>query len=216
MKTVVLLSGGLDSVTNLVYSASNDRPILALTVDYGQRAVKGEVQAARRFSEWLGIPHQVVDAGWLGRLGGSSLTEAGTVIPALTRDELDNIAVTEKSADAVWVPNRNGVLISIAAAYAERLQADAVVVGFNREEAVTFPDNSEGFLNAMNSALQFSTRGRIAVACHTLNWNKREMVEWLRARTPDFPFEWLWSCYAGGDMPCGQCESCKRQERALA
>lgn len=213
--SVVLLSGGLDSAANLAFAVERDRVVLALTADYGQKAATQELRAAADLARHYSVPHQVVDLRWLGRLGGSSLTEQGQTVPELDSSQLDRLEITRKSASAVWVPNRNGVLINAAAAYAERLAAERVVVGFNREEAATFPDNSEDFLRKATAALALSTANQIEVFSYTLSWDKREIVAQVRHLAKEFPFEKLWSCYLSGEKPCGQCESCQRLKRAL-
>ncbi|MEK7691879.1 MAG: 7-cyano-7-deazaguanine synthase, partial [Bdellovibrionota bacterium] len=159
MKCVVLLSGGLDSAANLALSRSRGlEPVLALTVDYGQKAAKEEGKAARKFSEIYGVKHATVDIPFLGELGRRALTNRSMSVPALVPEELASREATEKSATAVWVPNRNGLLIAIAASFAESLRAERVLIGFNREEAETFSDNSEEFGRLTTQALALSTR----------------------------------------------------------
>ncbi|MGZ3687939.1 MAG: 7-cyano-7-deazaguanine synthase QueC [Bdellovibrionota bacterium] len=212
--SVVLLSGGLDSAANLALCREKDEPVLALTARYGQRAAEREAHAAAALCRHYDVRHEIVDLSWLGALGGSSLTST-QAMPELTRSELDERAVTEKSAKAVWVPNRNGVLINVGAAYAERLGAERVVVGFNREEAATFPDNSVAFMDAARGSLALSTANRVEVFSYTARMDKTEIVQELRKLRSPFPFELLWSCYQGGTTPCGKCESCQRLKRAL-
>ena len=118
LKTVVLLSGGLDSSANLAIADHFDRPVLALTVDYGQRAAGPEIRAARQLAEYYGVPHRVLDLKWLGGLGGSALTESSIGIPEPESARLDDVKAASETARAVWVPNRNGVLINAAAALA--------------------------------------------------------------------------------------------------
>src|SRR4051812_34609029 len=115
-RSVILLSGGLDSAANLAFCAERDEPILALTADYGQRAYEPELRAARSLCEFYGIKHETLDLRWLGRLGGSSLTSRESAIPDVATALLDDAMTTQASAKAVWVPNRNGVLINAAAA----------------------------------------------------------------------------------------------------
>lgn len=214
-RSVILLSGGLDSAANLALCAERDEPVLALTANYGQRAYEPERRAAAALCEYYGVRHETVGLEWLGALGGSSLTAREQQVPDVATELLDDARTTEASAKAVWVPNRNGVLINVAAAYAERLSASRVVVGFNAEEAVTFPDNSGAYLGAATEALAYSTAGgRVAVHCYTTEWNKRRIVEELRGLAREFPFDRVWSCYHGGPEPCGACESCRRFERA--
>jgi 7-cyano-7-deazaguanine synthase len=215
-KSVVLLSGGLDSSANLALCQVHDEPVLALTVDYGQRAAHREIEAAGRLARHFGVEHCVLELRWLGALGGSALTEASGEMPHPDSKDLDDREKGLESAAKVWVPNRNGVLINVAAAFAERLEAEQVVVGFNREEAATFPDNSEEFLGRATRALELSSSNHARVACYTVRMDKREIVRELEERTPEFPWELVWSCYEGSEKPCGLCESCRRLERALA
>jgi 7-cyano-7-deazaguanine synthase len=112
------------------------------------------------------------------------------------------------------VPNRNGVLVNIAAAFAERLEADTVVVGFNREEAATFPDNGVEFVEAATRALALSTRKGVRVACPVGGLRKDEIVR--LGREIGAPLREVWPCYEGGERMCGTCESCRRFRRALA
>ncbi len=219
-KTVILLSGGLDSAANLAFSHHraevDGSPLLALTADYGQRAAPAEIRAAQVFARYYDVPHQVVDLKWLGALGGSALTETSLKLPHLERAQLNERLVTEDSARSVWVPNRNGVLIHVAAAYAERLQAHQVLVGFNVEEAATFPDNSLDYLERVNQALELSTATHIQVFSYTVQWNKNQIVSELKKLPRRFPFETVWSCYEGSFSPCLACESCQRLSRAIS
>lgn len=214
-KSVILLSGGLDSAANLAICAEQDDPLLALTCDYGQRAVSSEIRAASELCAHYGVRHEVVPLQWLGSLGGSSLTEHSQSVPRLATSQLDDLSVIRDTARSVWVPNRNGVLIQVAAAYAERMGASQVLVGFNREEATTFPDNSASFLMKATEALHFSTATQVKLASYTLQWDKKEIVAELKKLTRPFPFEKVWSCYFSGERPCGECESCQRFKRAI-
>lgn len=219
-KSVILLSGGLDSSANLAFAEHFDEPVLALTFDYGQRAVQREIEAASQFCRYYGLKHQVLDLRWLGALGGSALTSTSIAVPKMDAGELDNLKVATETARQVWVPNRNGVLINAAAAIAESLGAAQVVVGFNKEEAATFPDNSSQFLGVASLSLRYSTSNHVKVACYTDMMDKTEIVQALRNLPKPFPFEHVWSCYhdgtqTGGKM-CGECESCRRYLRATA
>lgn len=218
-QSVVLLSGGLDSSANLAFAVQRDQPILALTVNYGQRAAQREFEAARRMCLHYDVRHETVEIPWLGALGGSALTVAGLGMPDVASVDLDRREVITESAKAVWVPNRNGILISIAAAYAERLGASQVVVGFNSEEAATFPDNSIAYLEQMSRALSYSTANGVRVQCYTAAWDKKRICLELDRLEQDagvksFPWDAVWSCYQGGEHPCGKCESCRRLTRA--
>jgi 7-cyano-7-deazaguanine synthase len=213
--SVVLLSGGLDSSANLAMGVERDEVKLAIHVNYGQRAELAEKRACEKLCAYYGVPLQVIDAVWLGAMGGSSLTDSRLPIPDLKHADLDDFTKAEKTAKSVWVPNRNGVLIQIAASFAERSGAKRVLVGFNREEATTFPDNSEDFLNRSTHALQLSTQNQVDVFCYTTRSDKTEIVAELKKLKKSFPFDLVWSCYHSGEKPCGKCESCSRHNRAL-
>lgn len=214
---VILLSGGLDSAANLALAhAAGDSVVLALTADYGQKAVRQEVRAARRVSEVYGVPHEVVEIPWLAQLGRSALTDGREAVPEIASSQLDSLTRIQETAKAVWVPNRNGVLLNIAAAFAESMGANRVIVGFNAEEAVTFPDNSAEFLAAASGALRYSTYGgAVKAVSYTTEWSKTQIVARLAGLTsPRFPMDLIWSCYEGGEQACGRCESCQRFLRA--
>ena len=219
-KSVILLSGGLDSAANLAFTEHFDEAVLAVTVDYGQKAAKPEIDASKKLCNYYGLKHQVLDLKWLGALGGSALTSNDIEVPKMDAAKLDDLKTATQTARAVWVPNRNGVLINVAAAIAESIKVQQVVVGFNKEEAATFPDNSSQFLGVVTLSLRYSTSNGVKVGCYTDMMVKTEIVQALRNLPKKFPFEMVWSCYhdgskTGGKM-CGECESCKRFLRATA
>jgi len=214
MSAIVLLSGGLDSAVNLKRADDDTGVALALTFDYGQRAAARENAAAAAMCRRMALPHCLVRLPWMASLRASALTNPAADLPPVTAQQLDQPRVTSgQTARAVWVPNRNGAFIAIAAAYAEALEADRVVVGFNAEEAATFADNSPEFVAATNRALQYSTRSRVQVVSYTQHLQKVDIVR--LGREIGAPIDLVWSCYQGGDEHCGQCESCARLERAL-
>ncbi len=214
--SLILLSGGLDSAANLAIGVEYNEIRLALTIRYGQKSQEKEAEAAQALCQYYQVKHEVLELPWLARLGHNALTGAKTKLPLLKPHELDDPEITQKSAKAVWVPNRNGVFINIAAAFAEHFGLERVVVGFNREEAATFPDNSIEFLKKSTESLFYSTASRVQVYSYTAELNKKEIVEKLRELQKPFPFDKVWSCYEGGTKPCGQCESCQRYLRAVA
>lgn len=213
LKSIVLLSSGLDSTVNFCKALRETEILLSLTFDYGQRAAKNEISRAQKICEKYGVAHRTIKLDWLKEITGTSLVNRESELPRLSKEELDHAATTQKSAAAVWVPNRNGVFIHIAAAMAEAMDAQVIVVGFNAEEAVTFSDNSAEFIDRINLSLEYSTRSKPKVICYTKDLNKREIVQ--LGRELNAPFESMWSCYESGEEMCGQCESCLRFERAM-
>jgi 7-cyano-7-deazaguanine synthase len=211
---ILLLSGGLDSAVAAHLARKAARPVLALTADYGQKAAGRELAAAYRIALSLGVPHRTIFLPFLRECAKGALVEHGRDVPRPALGDLDDTAGrAQDSARAVWVPNRNGALIAAAATYAESGGAGMVVVGFNREEAATFRDNTREFLEATNAALAFSTSNRVRVVSPTLEFDKVEIVR--AAVREAIPIELCWSCYLGDVEPCGTCESCLRFRRAV-
>jgi 7-cyano-7-deazaguanine synthase len=212
-KSVVLLSGGLDSSVNLWVSQQKSQVALALTFDYGQRAASQEVSVSAALAQKLQVPHRVVSLDFFRGLGNSALTRSELAIPQGAKVDIDDLSVSQDTAKSVWIPNRNGVFLNIAAAFAESLGADWVVPGFNWEEAQTFPDNSEEFLQASTKALSYSTANQVRVKCFTADLNKIEIV--ALGEQLNVPWSEIWPCYLSGEKWCGECESCQRSRRAF-
>ncbi len=212
MKSVVLLSSGLDSTVNLYRAARESKVVMAITFDYGQRAAAREIHFAGLMAAKLEIPHRVIELPWFKDFTASSLVNRKMDVPT-TSVEIDSFEASTNSAKAVWVPNRNGIFLNIGAAFAESVEAKWLIPGFNAEEAATFPDNSEDYLQAATKSLFYSTGNHVQVKCFTTAMDKTEIVK--QGRTLDVPFELIWTCYFGGEKPCGQCESCQRFSRAM-
>ncbi|HBC92344.1 MAG TPA: 7-cyano-7-deazaguanine synthase QueC [Pelotomaculum sp.] len=212
MKSVVLLSGGLDSTVSFAHALRESEVALCLTFNYGQRAANREKKAAAALAAHYRVEHLVIELPFLRDITSTALVRSDLDLPEPERAGLDDFAASTASAAAVWVPNRNGVFINIAAAFAESRQCGLVVTGFNREEAVTFPDNSPDFVAAAGHALSYSTLNKVKVVSYTQRLDKAEIIK-LGLRL-DVPFEHIWSCYKGYEKMCGSCESCRRFKRA--
>ena len=210
--SIVLLSGGLDSTVNLK-CALDSGSAMALTFDYGQRAAKREKEAAAAMCARYDIPHQIIRLPWLARITDNALVDKNKSLPRPKIDRLDAPRAAKQNAASVWVPNRNGIFLSIAAAFAESLGANRIVAGFNAEEAATFPDNSLDFLRVFNRTLRFSTRARVRVKSYTIRKRKAGILRLgLHIHAP---LDLIWCCYDGKRAMCGTCESCLRFLRAV-
>ncbi|MBI4778501.1 7-cyano-7-deazaguanine synthase QueC [Candidatus Desantisbacteria bacterium] len=206
--SICLLSGGLDSIVAATMATQKTTVLLGITFDYGQRARKQEIKSAGRVCEYLGILHRVITLDWMGQTS-SAILQGARDIPVFNFEKSNPI----QTAEAVWVPNRNGVFINIAASLAEEMDASLIISGFNKEEAETFPDNSEEFVQAVNQSLSLSTLRKVQVMSFTQGMNKKEIV--ALGKQISAPFHLLWSCYLGYDKMCGKCESCQRCIRAF-
>ncbi len=214
-QAIACLSGGLDSSVAMAMAISTGWSVLrAVTFNYGQRAHDREKTAAQKISAHYGVPHQVIPLPWFTEMNkGGGLLNPHKELPHPKSSDLSEAKFSQNSAKAVWVPNRNGVMIEITAGIAEDLGAEVVLMGFNREEAATFPDNSKAYLEAVNRALSFSTANGVTVLSPTVPLDKIEIVS--EAKRLGLPLNLLWSCYEGERQMCGVCESCMRLKRAL-
>ena len=211
MSALVLLSGGLDSTVAATFHAARSGPVkLGLCIDYGQRAAVREAQAADAVGRALGFAVRHATLPLLAEITRTALVRREVPLPQPEPERLDRDAPA--MADAVWVPNRNGLLVNLAAALAEAQGLEVVVVGFNAEEAQTFPDNSSRFVDHLNACLRESTRGRVRVEAPLVGLTKAQLV--TEGRRVGAPLHLAWSCYEGGATPCGRCESCRRRQRA--
>lgn len=210
-KAISVLSGGLDcTVATSVFAKDYD--IHAITFDYGQKAFKRELKAAKEICERMNWTHEVIDLPWLGDISNSSLNTSEE-IPEPSEEDLDNLEKSSVSASSVWVPARNMVFTSIAVSYAESIGAEKIIVGWDAEEAATFPDNSKEFLETFNELISVGSPEKIEIEAPAIDLNKEEIVE-LGLKV-GAPIELSYSCYKGDDKHCGVCESCMRRKRAF-
>ncbi|BDZ69610.1 7-cyano-7-deazaguanine synthase QueC [Methanobacterium petrolearium] len=210
-KAISVLSGGLDSTvaTSLLVK---DYDIHAVTFDYGQRSVKMEIRSSMAICEELGMEHTVIKLPWLTQLGGSALTSKDE-IPKLEADQLDDKEVCDETARKVWVPGRNVVFTAIALSFAEAEDAEKIIVGWDLEEAATFPDNSKEFLDAFNNVLEIGSLDDVQIEAPLIRMHKENIVK--LGDKIGAPMQLSYSCYMGGEEHCGWCESCMRRKRAF-
>lgn len=205
LKSIVLLSGGLDSVVNLKIATQRTDVLMALTFEYGQAASRNEIEAAKKCASSLGVSHKVIPLDWYRSLLPDNPS---------SKQDIESEKVTVYPSD-VWVPNRNAVFLSIGAAFAEKHGAEIVVMGLNCEEARWFPDNTAEFIEAANGMLSYSTSNSVKIVSYTVSLSKGEIVS-LGVRT-GAPLELIYSCYLGSpdQRMCGQCRSCLLLKDAL-
>lgn len=210
-KAISVLSGGLDcTVATSVYA--KEYYIHAITFNYGQKAFEQELNASKAICERMGFKHSVIDLPWLAEISNSTLNTDEN-IPEVSEDDLDDIKKSSETASSVWVPGRNMVFTSIATSYAESIGAEIIIVGWDAEEAATFPDNSKEFLNAFNELIKIGSPENIKIEAPAIDLSKEEIVK--LGLDVGAPMELSYSCYAGRDKHCGVCESCMRRKRAF-
>ncbi|HXV14848.1 MAG TPA: 7-cyano-7-deazaguanine synthase [Candidatus Krumholzibacteria bacterium] len=201
-RSIALVSGGLDSLVSLARAVVERDVRIVMFFDYGQRARASERVSAMSAANYYGLPFLDADVRWLESLSPSGMRSSDP-------DSEAGLA----TLDDVWIPNRNGVFINVAAAYAESYGCDTVVTGFNREEAEEFPDNSREYVERVNAALALSTRNRVRVESFTIDLDKRAIIRMgLESKAP---LSIVWSCYRSGPLMCGRCASCARLRGAI-
>lgn len=210
-KGISILSGGLDStVATKIYSDKYD--LTAITFNYGQKSLNNEIKHAKLICDELNMKHEIIDLPWLKKISNSSLTTKES-IPNPSYDDLDNYSESMKTAKSVWVPARNTIFCSIALAYAEVLKAEIIIVGWDYEESITFPDNSKEYLNSFNKTIEYGSFDNIKIEAPLINMNKVDIVN--KGNEINAPMNLSYSCYSGNAKHCGKCESCKRRKRAF-
>ena len=200
-KTVVILSGGLDSTVCLAEAAATRDAVAALSIDYGQRHAV-ELQRARAIAAHYGVPHveQRLD---LSAWGGSALTDVAVDVPAA------DVAAT--TIPVTYVPGRNLIFLSLAVAFAEAREFDEVSIGVNALDYSGYPDCRPEFIASFREAARLALRtgvegAPVTVITPLIDMTKAQIVR--RGVELRAPLGLTWSCYRGGDAPCGDCDSC--------
>lgn len=214
-ESVVLLSGGLDSVVAFAEAVKAGGVSLALTFNYGQRAFAMEQKAAKAICAHYNISHQVIHLPWLEMLlpQALSLKKSPGIVPNLPTPDYSSSSVPEGTKQ-VWVPNRNGVFLNMAAAFAEAYGSTKVVFGANADEAQGFPDNTEAYRDQLTKTFEYSTLNKIKVWTPVSGLTKAQIVQ--RGIDLNVPLDKVWSCYEAGPIHCGLCASCLLLKSAIA
>lgn len=210
-KAIVLLSGGLDSSTAL-YVAKNQGfdEIYALTFEYGQKHDK-EIDSARTIARVAGVKEHKIVRLFLDRWGGSSLTD-----PTM---EIQDGNVERTDIPDTYVPARNMVFLSIAASYADALGITDIFLGVSETDYSGYVDCREVFVKAMEEVINLGTvlgaekKQRIRLHAPFLHMTKAEEIRLGLSLGVDFGL--TWSCYRGGEKPCGTCDSCLLRAKAF-
>lgn len=211
MKSVVLLSGGLDSATALWWAKARGRRLVALSVRYGQRHLR-ELDSARALARAAGAGHLVVTVR-LPWLRASALVDRRRRLP---RTPLARIGA---GIPATYVPGRNTILLALAVSLAEAEGASTVVAGQNALDYGGYPDCRPEFNRAFEKVARLGTKagveGRGArIEAPLMRLDKAAIVR-LALRL-GVPLELTWSCYRGGRRPCGICDSCRLRAKGFA
>ncbi|KAB2710835.1 7-cyano-7-deazaguanine synthase QueC [Brucella intermedia] len=206
MKTLVVCSGGLDSVS-LAYRIAAEHQLTAiLSFDYGQRHRK-ELDSAKACAERLGVPHQIIDIRTIGAsLTGSALTDDVDVPDGHYAEETMKITV---------VPNRNAIMLAIAFGVAAAQKADAVALAVHGGDHFIYPDCRPDFIDAFQTMQDHALDGYadIKLLAPYVHVSKADIV--IDGAKYGTPFAATWSCYKGGEHHCGRCGTCVERREAF-
>ena len=204
-----MLSGGLDSTVTLFFAMKKRYRCHPLIFDYGQRHSK-EIEQAKRLAKNAGSRAHLVKLNLPWK--GSSLLDKSIELP-LNR----TIAEIKKGIPPTYVPARNTIFLSIASSFAEAIAAEAIFIGAHFEDSSGYPDCRKAYLKAFDKAMRLGTKagleGRLKLKFPLIDKTKSQIIK--LGRSLGVPFEHTWSCYKGGNRPCGRCDSCILRARGF-
>jgi len=212
-KAVVLLSGGLDSATTLYYARQKGFNCHCLIFDYGQRHKK-EIRSAKKIADLARCEWQVVKINLPWR--GSALLDKKLDIQ--TRRGLNIQTPADNAIPSTYVPARNIIFLSFALSCAEAIGAKAIFIGANAIDYSGYPDCRPGFFKAFVKAADSGTRTGvenkpIKILTPLINKTKSEIIK--SGIKLGVPYRFTWSCYKGGNAPCGKCDSCRFRQKGF-
>lgn len=205
-KLVLILSGGMDSTVLLAKLKKEGRDILTLTFNYGSKHNHRENIAAAAIAKYYGVENRLIKMAFVNELFKSALLQSGGAVPEGHYEDA--------SMKQTVVPFRNGIMLSIAAGFAESIEADAVYYGAHAGDHAIYPDCRSAFVSAMAEAMRLGTYANIALESPFAKMSKRDIG--LLGKELGVPFEMTWTCYVGGEKHCGRCGACTERREALA
>ena len=217
-KALVLFSGGVDSTTALAMAVKKygaDKTA-ALSISYGQKHSK-EIEAARKIADYYGTELLELDLSKMFEYSSCSLLKQNEDADIPKESYEEQLKDTDGEPVSTYVPFRNGLFLASAASIALSLEAEIIYYGAHSDDAAgsAYPDCSKVFNDAMNTAIYEGSGHKIKILAPVVEWNKKQVV--AEGVKLGVPYEMTWSCYEGGDEPCGECGTCRdRREAFLA
>jgi len=202
--TVIILSGGMDSVT-LLYD-QQERIALAVSFDYGSKHNAREIPFARMHSERLGIRHITIPLDFMTKYFQSSLLKGGEEIP--------EGHYADENMRSTVVPFRNGIMLSIAVGIAESNGLKFVMMANHGGDHTIYPDCRPEFVDAFDKTAQAGTFVKVGLLSPFVNWTKTDIAR--RGKELGINYAETWSCYKGGEQHCGKCGTCVERREALS
>ncbi len=217
MKVVVLLSGGLDSSTCLAKAVNElgAENVMALNIQYGQKHQR-ELKSASDIAAYYKTSYELLDISNIFSKSNSAMLEHSDqkIVHKSYAEQLNELKDT--TTVSTYVPFRNGIMLSTAVAYAQSVKASQVWYGAHKDDAAgrAYPDCTPEFVKAMNQAAWEGTGNEVQIYVPFIDSNKADIVR--TGLELKVPYELTWSCYEGGDHPCGSCGTCIDRHNAFA
>lgn len=206
-KAVCIISGGMDSALSAKIAQKEGYEIIALHFNYGQRTQSKELACFRHIAKNVeAICSYEIDLDFFKQIGASALTDKNIDVP--TRGLEAGVPVT-------YVPFRNGIFLSIAAAVAEKHGACALFIGVVEEDSSGYPDCTQAYIEQMQKAINLGTKKETNLQIQTplIELSKAQIVQ--KALELGVPLEHTWSCYQSEEKACGVCDSCRLRLRGF-
>lgn len=205
MKCVVLLSGGMDSVTAFYEVRRSHEVIAALSFDYGSKHNAREIPFAEHHARQAGIAHHTIPLGFINTHFTSDLLKSGGDIP--------DGHYAEANMKRTVVPFRNGIMLSIACGFAESVGATGLAIAAHSGDHAIYPDCREPFMVSMASAMKHGTYEQVELLRPFIDMDKTAIAR--RGHELGIDFAQTWSCYKGGEIHCGTCGTCVERREAF-
>lgn len=200
-KAVCIISGGMDSTLASFMTKNEGYDIIAVHFNYGQRTEHKEIEAFRNVCTALGVKNSYeIDMPFFKQIGASSLVDTNMAIPENGVDE---------GVPTTYVPFRNGIFLSTAAAVAEKEGASALVIGVVEEDSSGYPDCRESYITSMQESINLGTKEetKLEILRPLVHLSKAQIVQ--KSLELEVPLALTWSCYQNNDKACGVCDSCR-------
>ncbi len=204
---VSIVSGGMDSTLATAIAQQEGYEIIAVHFNYGQRTEQKELACFREIVKAMDIKeHYEIDLPFFEQIGASALTDNSIAVPT---------GGIEEGVPVTYVPFRNGIFLSIAAAIAEKHGAEALFIGVVEEDSSGYPDCRERYITKMEEAINLGTKEEthIEIKMPLVALKKRQIVQ--KAIELGVPLEYTWSCYQDETYACGVCDSCRLRRKGF-
>lgn len=216
MKALVLASGGIDSTTCLALAMERygKENVIALSISYGQKHTK-EIESARKVAEYYGIPLRELDLAEIF-IGSDCTLLQGSAGEIPKTSYAEQLKETDGKPVSTYVPFRNGLFLSCSASIALSNDCSVIYYGAHADDSAgnAYPDCSQAFNEAMNSAIFIGSGEQLRIEAPFVAKTKADVVrEGIRLKAP---YHLTWSCYEGGEKPCGCCGTCLDRAKAFA